>query len=356
MAFVDYEKAFDSVDFVPLTDTLTNQGVEKPYTEILNEIYKNATAIIRIHEDTNKVHLKRGVRQGDNMSPNPFNACLEDVVFRRMKLEGKGINIDGKHLNNLRFADDLMLMAHTPEELQELIDDLHNKSAAAGLKIHPVKTKTVMFNKYARRGVISVDNVPLETVEKYKYLGQIVSANSDNTPEINNRIRSGWAAFAQFNNLMRRKSIPQRLKTKAFNQCILPAMIYGAETWTTSATATSKLAVAQRRMERIMLGITLRDRKTNKWIRSQTKVNDISQTIMKRKWQWAGHIMRRTDDRWTKRITEWYPRLGTRKRGRPPQRWDKEMAAHCGQLWRRQAADRQMWTTLGEGFLQQWSD
>ena len=42
---------------------------------------------------------------------------------------------------------------------------------------------------------------------------------------------------------------------------------------------------------------------------------DIIETIMKSKWRWAGHVMRRTDGRWTKRITDWYPRLGSRKRG-----------------------------------------
>ena len=355
IAFVDYEKAFDSVDFVPVMEALKNQGVEKPYIDILTEIYRNATAVIRLHEDSNKIRLGRGVRQGDNISPNLFNACLEDAVFRRMELEDRGISINGHLLTNLRFADDLVLIAHTFEELQDLIDELHNKSTAAGLKIHPEKTK-VMCNEYARQGAITIENVTLENVQQYKYLGQIVSISRNNALEINNRIRSGWAAFAKFDDLMRKRSIPQRLKTKAFNQCILPAMMYGAETWITTERNMSMLATAQHRMERIMLGITLRDHKTNKWIRSKTKVKDIKKSILKSKWQWAGHIMRRTDDRWTKKVTEWYPRLGTRKRGRPPQRWDQEMVAHCGQRWRRYAADRQRWTKLGEGFLQQWSD
>ena len=353
LAFIDYEKAFDSIELAPLFDALKNQGVEKTYIDIISEIYRKATSVIRLHEDSNKIHLGRGVRQGDNISPNLFNACLEDTIFRKMSLEGRGINIDGKLLTNLRFADDIILFAHTPEELQDLIDDLHSKSTEAGLKIHSGKTK-VMFNEHARQGAITIGNVSLENVQHYKYLGQIISANRNSVLEVNCRIRSGWAAFAKFDNLMRRRSIPQRLKTKAFNQCILPAMVYGAETWTTTASAMSKLAVAQRRMERIMLGITLRHRKTNVWIRNQTKLNDIEKTIMKIKWQWAGHLMRRTDDRWSRRLTEWYPRNGSRQRGRPPRRWDQEIPKYCN--WRRIAADRQRWTTLGEGFLQQWSD
>ncbi len=53
-----------------------------------------------------------------------------------------------------------------------------------------------------------------------------------------------------------------------------------------------------------MLGITWRDRKRATWIREQTKVKDILMTIKKKKWSWAGHIMRRTENRWTKRVTE----------------------------------------------------
>ena len=64
-------------------------------------------------------------------------------------------------------------------------------------------------------------------------------------------------------------------------------------------------SVAQRKMERIMLGITLRDHKRNIWIRHQTGVNDIIDVIKKEKHGWAGHMARFNDNRWTIRVTEW---------------------------------------------------
>ena len=61
-------------------------------------------------------------------------------------------------------------------------------------------------------------------------------------------------------------------------------------------------------MERSILNITYKDKKTNKWIREQTKVVDILETIKKRrKWTWAGHICRRTDNRWSALLTHWIP-------------------------------------------------
>ena len=69
-----------------------------------------------------------------------------------------------------------------------------------------------------------------------------------------------------------------------------------------------------------MLGVNYEDRKTNEWIRSQTKVRGIVKTITERKWTWAGHISRMTDKRWTKSITEWRPMVGERTKSRPMKR------------------------------------
>ena len=61
-------------------------------------------------------------------------------------------------------------------------------------------------------------------------------------------------------------------------------------------------------MERIMLGITLRDRKQNTWIRQETGVSDIINAIREAKHKWAGHIARLPDNRWIIRAIEWTSR------------------------------------------------
>ena len=61
----------------------------------------------------------------------------------------------------------------------------------------------------------------------------------------------------------------------------------------------NKLAVAQHKMDRIMLGITLRDRKQNTWIRQETGVSGIFNAIRKEKYNWACHIARLSANRWT---------------------------------------------------------
>ena len=74
-------------------------------------------------------------------------------------------------------------------------------------------------------------------------------------------------------------------------------MAYGYETWALNNAMMDKLAVAQCKMERIMLGITLRDRKRNTRIRRETGGSNIINAIRKTKHRWAGHIARLSDNR-----------------------------------------------------------
>ena len=87
--------------------------------------------------------------------------------------------------------------------------------------------------------------------------------------------------FGRQNNAMK-SNLPLSLKGKAYNQCILPVITCGSEIWRLAKSMERKLQSAQRGMERIIFGITLRDRKRVSWIREQEKVEDIF-TTTKRK-------------------------------------------------------------------------
>jgi hypothetical protein len=105
-------------------------------------------------------------------------------------------------------------------------------------------------------------------------------------------------------------------------------------------------------MERAMLGVSLQDRIRNQVIRQRTKVIDIAHRISMLKWQWAGHISRRTDNRWGKRVLELRPRLGKRSVGRPQARWSDVLRRTAGISWMRVAEDRARWRELGEAYVQ----
>ena len=218
-----------------------------------------------------------------------------------------------------------------------------------------------MFNRHIRAEQIQIQNEVLEVVDEYLYLGQLVQTNTSFETEIKRRIKLGWSAFGRHSNILR-GSLPLCLKRKVFNQCVLPVMTYGSETWTTILETEKKLKRTQRAMERLILGVSLRDRKKAMEIREQTKVEDIIKSIKKKKWQWVGIVYRRQENRWTKKVTDWDINE-KRPKGRPPTRWrdeidkfEKSGVRNWKQNWKQKTQDKNDWNKLGEAYVLQWTD
>ena len=181
--------------------------------------------------------------------------------------------------------------------MQDMLNQLSDESKVLGLKMNMKKTK-VMFNKYITENIIQVNSERVEQVEEYVYLGQLVTMESDKTSEIKRRIAAAWGAFGKYRDIMK-SNIPMCLKRKVYNQCVQAALTYGCQTWAVTKRMQERLRTTQRSMERAMLGISRLDKKTNVWIREQTGLQDIIVRIKELKWQWAGHIIRVENNRWT---------------------------------------------------------
>ena len=279
---------------------------------------------------------------------------MEDA-FRSLDWRTYGIIIDGERLNHLRFADDILLVSHDPLELQEMIQELDRESKKAGLNMNIRKTKVMMSNRLKHHSIM-VNGREIEKVDNYLYLGKNISLENETAGEVKRRIQLTWAKFGKLGMVFRDDSLPLSLKKQLFNQCIIPVLSYGSETWTTTKKLEKKLRVTERAMERIMVGVTRKDRVKNSELREKTNVRDIITEIKTKKWRWAGHLSRRLDNRWTNKVTEWTPRAYTRSRGRQCRRWRDEISQSCGPAWMRSARDRPRWKRDEEAFLQQWSE
>ncbi len=82
------------------------------------------------------------MKQGDPLSANLFNSVLEEI-FRKLDWEEKGVKINGQWLNNLRFADDIVLISSNIDESKVMADELRKKSRKAGLTMNLSKTKII---------------------------------------------------------------------------------------------------------------------------------------------------------------------------------------------------------------------
>ena len=350
LAYVDYEKAFDTIETWAVLESMQRCLIDCRYVDVIKCLYKAATMNVQVqNHSTRPIQLHRGVRQGDIISPKLFTAALEDI-FETLGWNGRGININGQYLSHLRFADDIVIMAETLHDLEEMLNGLGDSSRRVGLGINFDKTK-VMFNSHVSPRPVVVSGATLEVVQEYVYLGQTIQLGRHNfKKEVQRRIRLGWAAFGKLRHIFE-SSVPQCLKTKVFNQCVLPVMTYGAETWTLTVGLVHQFKVAQRAMERAMLRVSLADRIRNEAIRQRTKVTDVARRISTLKWNWAGHVSRCTDGRWSRYVLDWRPRLGKRSVGRPAARWADDLKKVAGNGWMREAQDRNGWRSMREAYV-----
>ena len=280
-------------------------------------------------------------------SPKLFIVPLEKAYAENIQ-ENIGINIDGEILNNI-YADDALAIEEKEDRIEEMLNIINEECKQIGLKIHRGKTQ-YMSNCISDRNV-KIDGEEIEKVQSYKYLGSQIEINGGSQKEIDTRIRTGWGLLKNTHIFLKIKDIPMKYKTEVYNKCILTAMTYGAETWTLTSELERRLRSTQRAMERSILNISLRERIRHTEIRKKTKVKDIIKLSYQKKWKWAGHLARREDNRWTKRVTEWIPRNGRRSRGRQKKRWYDDIEDQCGKTWMRRAKDRKWWRSHEEGYV-----
>lgn len=343
LAFVDYNKAFDSVEHSSVLQALHTQGIEHKYIRVLDKIYSQSYAKVKTEIVGQPFSLKRGVRQGDPISPKLFTCVLEDI-FRKLNWNKKyGVNINGSRLSNLRFADDVVLFARSPKQLQSMLQELSETSKIAGLSMNKSKTQ-IMSN--GPENPIKVDGMDLQYVSEYIYLGQLLSFHQKVEKEISRRIALAWKAFWSLKFILLDKSLNRKLKMETLQTCVLPTLLYGCQTWNLTAKLKYTLQVCQRKMERKILGITLKDRISNTTLQAISSTTDPAQQAIRKKWKWGGHVARIQDDRWTIKTTMWDPYTGKRQRGRPRRRWADIFKERAGAQWSRVARCRKSWRTM----------
>ena len=129
--FIDYDKAFGCVDHSKLWKILKEMGIP-------DHLYAGQEATVRSgHGTTDWFQIGKGVRQGCILSPCLFNFYTE-YIMRNAGLEEAqaGIKIVGRNINNVRYADDTILMAESEEELKSLLMKLKVETEKVGLKLN----------------------------------------------------------------------------------------------------------------------------------------------------------------------------------------------------------------------------
>ena len=127
--FIDYAKAFDSVDHNKLWKILKEMGIPDHLTCLLRNLYAGQKATVRTgHGTIDWFQTGKGVHQGCILSPSLFNLYAEYIMRNAGLDEAQaGINIARRNINNLRNADDTTLMAESKEELKSLLMEVKRR-------------------------------------------------------------------------------------------------------------------------------------------------------------------------------------------------------------------------------------
>ena len=118
-------------------------GIPDHLTCLLGNLYAGQEATVRTaHGTTDQFQIRKGVRQGCILSPCLFNFYAEYIIRNFGLDEAQAeIQIAGRNIKNLRYADDTTLMAENEEELKSLLKKVKEESEKVGLKLNIQKTK-----------------------------------------------------------------------------------------------------------------------------------------------------------------------------------------------------------------------
>jgi endonuclease/exonuclease/phosphatase family metal-dependent hydrolase len=342
MAFVDFEKAFDTIEHKSIWEALRHYGVDDGTIFLVRTLYSHGTSSIKAAGGTTKIKTQRGVRQGDSLSPLLFITTLQHALDS-VDWNNRGFRIGRSKLQHLAYADDIALLAHGDRELQSMLDDVSAACRRIGLKINAKKTEWMSHAPADRQ--LKVGDKEIKRVDHFTYLGQRVSFPRSFDKEIGLRIGAGWAAFNKHKKFFTNRSVDMKLKRRLYHQCVFPSILFGCETWALTKSEEERLAVAQRKMERSMCNVwQQQEHLSNKQLRRRTRLKDVIRAYRLRKWNFARQLLSR--DRWTRTLTLWNPKDDGYKRpiGRPRTRWENDLNRFSpGGVWRTTAQNERIW-------------
>ena len=352
ICFVDFSKAFDSVDQKKLWETLKSQtNVNSAYINLLARLYDNSKTRIRTDLGTTReIKILRGVKQGDLASAILFCIVLSVILFETFDGLDFGIKLGGESMTDEDYADDIGLMTITIDQMNIILDRLYKSAKKYGLQINMKKTKAMIIGKHPTcNGTITpvmINNIVIDIVKQFAYLGRILTDTSDDMPAVKARIGCGWDAFKKVKSIICSRHISMQSKRKTYETYIMPTVLYAAETMTWKPQMQHHITVFQNHIMRWMCGKRLIDKTPISELTRITGLQPLMNLVRTRKLTWYGHIKRCSLP--VKAAVEGlYP--GKRNRGRPKRRWRDDIHDWTKLSWNelnKLSKDRHIWKTI----------
>ena len=186
--FVDFTKAFDSIQRGKMEQILLAYGLPKETVAAIMILYRNTKVKVRSpDEDTDDFDIVAGVVRGDTKAPYLFIFCLDYVLKTSIdKIKVNGFELTkktsrrypAKTITDADYADDIAILANEPAQPKTLLNSLERAAADLGLHVNAHKMEYMCFNQ--TDDIFTQDGSSLKLVDKFTYLGSSVSSTEKN--------------------------------------------------------------------------------------------------------------------------------------------------------------------------------
>ena len=162
VCFIDWQKAFDRVNWTKLMQILRETGIDWRERRLISNLYMVQSVKMRLNRgETRSMKIGRRVRQGCCLSPILFN--LYSKYFTKEALEG------GQIIHTAKYADGLVVLTKEEKVLQDMTDKLIEIGRCYGMEMNVEKTKVMRISRQPFPVKIMIDQKQLENVESFKY-------------------------------------------------------------------------------------------------------------------------------------------------------------------------------------------
>ena len=278
VAFVDFQKAFDSVWREGLYFKLLKAGINGHFLKIVEDMYSKYCMVVKLTDGySEKIPTNTGVKQGCVISPMLFNFYINDLPEYIEHSGGTDpVQLEITKLNCLLFADDLVLISESASGLQTCLDNLQKYCEKWHLNINSTKTKIMIFNKSGaliKRFNFYIGGERLEVMRNYKYHGinfDITGSNINMSKNLKDKaLKAVFKVYKAFGGKPSQVKIAMHL----FNSVIKPILLYGNEIWGAGLHDFSKLLTCHIG-KTSMYWNTVVQRFHSKWCKRILNVND----------------------------------------------------------------------------------